>query len=40
MSLTDDTRVMFLSSSSLEESAADDIRFPSRLWDPWNVEER
>lgn len=40
MSLIDDTRIMFLSSSSLEESAADDIRFPSRHWDPWTVEER
>lgn len=40
MSLTADTRIMFFSSSTLEESAADDIRFESRLWDPWSVEER
>jgi dTDP-4-dehydrorhamnose 3,5-epimerase len=40
MSLTSDTRVCFFSSSSLADAAADDIRFPSRLWDPWTVEER
>lgn len=40
MSLVADTRVCFLSSSSLEEAANDDIRFPARLWDPWSVEER
>jgi dTDP-4-dehydrorhamnose 3,5-epimerase len=40
MSLTDDARLMFFSTSTLEESAADDIRFESRLWDVWTVEER
>lgn len=35
-----ENRLLFLSSSSLEESAADDIRFDSRLWNPWQVEER
>lgn len=40
MSLTADCQLMFLSTSSLEESALDDIRFDSRLWDPWEVEER
>lgn len=39
-SLTADTTLMFFSSASLEESASDDIRFESRLWDPWSVEER
>jgi len=40
MSLTDDLKLMFFSTSTLEESAGDDIRFDSRLWDPWQVEER
>ena len=40
MSLTDDTRVMFLSSSSVEESKNDDIRYNARLWDIWNIKER
>ena len=40
MSLAPDTRVCFLSSSSLEDAADDDVRFPARFWDPWSVEER
>ena len=40
MTLTPDTKLIFFSSSTLEESIADDIRFPARLWDPWHVEER
>jgi dTDP-4-dehydrorhamnose 3,5-epimerase len=40
MSLTDDTEVMFFSTASLEDSLADDVRFPSRLWDPWAGEQR
>jgi dTDP-4-dehydrorhamnose 3,5-epimerase len=40
MSLTDDARVMFFSTSSLQESAADDVRFDARYWDIWTVEER
>ena len=40
MSLTANTRICFFSSSTLEESAADDIRFPAQLWDPWTIEER
>ena len=40
MSLTDDLKLMFFSTSTLEESAADDIRFDSRLWDIWQVTER
>jgi hypothetical protein len=31
---------MFFSTSTLEESLRDDIRFPARYWDPWQVEER
>jgi dTDP-4-dehydrorhamnose 3,5-epimerase-like enzyme len=40
MNLAPDTRICFFSSSTLEESTEDDIRFPSRLWDPWSIEER
>lgn len=35
-----ENRLMFFSTSTLEESMSDDIRFDSRLWDPWSVEER
>jgi dTDP-4-dehydrorhamnose 3,5-epimerase-like enzyme len=40
MSLTDQAKILFFSSSSLQESQRDDIRFPARQWDPWSVEER
>jgi dTDP-4-dehydrorhamnose 3,5-epimerase len=40
MTLTEAAKVMFLSTSSLEESAGDDFRFDARLWNPWNIEER
>lgn len=40
MSLTDDAKALFFSTSTLDESRNDDCRFPSRYWDPWSVEER
>lgn len=40
MSLTPDARLMFFSTSTLEESKIDDYRFPARYWNPWKVEER
>lgn len=40
MSLTDDLKLMFFSTLTLEESARDDVRFDSRLWDVWQVAER
>tara|TARA_A100001037_G_C14627243_1_gene404250 strand:+ start:74 stop:535 length:462 start_codon:yes stop_codon:yes gene_type:complete len=40
MTLTNDTNVMFFSTSTLEESMSDDIRYSSRYWDVWTVEER
>jgi len=40
MTLTPDAKLMFFSTSDLEESLQDDIRFPARYWDPWHVEER
>ena len=38
--LTTDTVLMFLSSSTLEDSASDDIRFEASYWNPWSIEER
>jgi dTDP-4-dehydrorhamnose 3,5-epimerase-like enzyme len=40
MSLSDKAKIQFFSTSTLEESQKDDIRFPARQWDPWRVEER
>jgi dTDP-4-dehydrorhamnose 3,5-epimerase len=40
MSLTPDTKLMFFSTSTLEESAGDDIRYDARHWDIWNIVER
>lgn len=38
--LSPDTVLMFLSSSTLEESGSDDIRFEASYWNPWSIEER
>ncbi len=40
MSLSDDAKLVFFSTSSLAESKDDDVRFDARYWDPWTVEER
>ena len=40
MSLTQDAKLMFFSTSTLEESRGDDIRFHARHWDIWQPEER
>jgi dTDP-4-dehydrorhamnose 3,5-epimerase len=40
MSLTDDTRLIFFSTSTLEESKGDDVRYDARHWDIWTIEER
>jgi dTDP-4-dehydrorhamnose 3,5-epimerase-like enzyme len=40
MSLTENARIMFFSTSTLAESQGDDVRFPARYWDIWTVEER
>lgn len=40
MSLTDCTRLIFFSTSTLAESQGDDIRYDAHFWDIWNVEER
>ena len=38
--LEPDTKLLFLSTSTLEESRGDDVRFDPRYWDIWTVEER
>jgi dTDP-4-dehydrorhamnose 3,5-epimerase-like enzyme len=40
MTLAAGTKLIFFSTSTLAESLDDDIRFPARFWDPWDVEER
>jgi dTDP-4-dehydrorhamnose 3,5-epimerase-like enzyme len=40
MALLPHTKLLYLSDASLEESLGDDIRFPARYWDPWQVPER
>jgi len=40
MSLTPDLKLMFFSTSSLDESQGDDFRFDARYWDIWQVVER
>lgn len=40
MNLSDDAILMFFSSSTVEQSMNDDIRFEARYWNAWEVEER
>jgi dTDP-4-dehydrorhamnose 3,5-epimerase len=40
MSLAPESQLMVFSSSTLDQSLNDDIRFPARFWDIWSVEER
>lgn len=40
MNLTKDTKIIFFSTSSIEESKGDDFRYDARYWDPWQVIER
>ena len=40
MSLTEDAKLVFYSTSTLEESLGDDYRYDSRYWNPWEIEER
>ena len=40
MSLTDDARLVFFSTSTLTESQGDDVRYEARYWDIWTPEER
>jgi len=38
--LTDESEVIFFSTSTLEESKGDDIRYAADYWNPWEVEYR
>ena len=40
MSLTDYAKIIFFSTSSLNDSLGDDFRYEAHYWDPWIVEER
>lgn len=40
MTLTKDAQLIFFSTSTLEESLGDDIRYDARYWDIWTAEER
>lgn len=40
MTLTTDAKLMFFSTSTLEESRGDDIRYEARYWDAWQIIER
>jgi dTDP-4-dehydrorhamnose 3,5-epimerase-like enzyme len=40
MSLTEHATLVFFSTSTLEESRVDDVRYGSRHWDIWNAVER
>lgn len=38
--LTEDTKIMFFSTSTLEQTQDDDFRFDAYYWDPWEIIER
>jgi dTDP-4-dehydrorhamnose 3,5-epimerase len=38
--LTDETKIIFFSSSTIEESVGDDFRFPFDYWNIWEVNQR
>ena len=40
MSLLPETKLLYLSDAPLDASLSDDVRFPARLWDPWQSTER
>lgn len=40
MSLNEDAQIMVFSTSTLQESLNDDIRFESRYWNPWTIENK
>jgi len=40
MSLSAETKILFFSTRTLEQSLGDDIRYDARYWNPWTVEER
>ncbi len=40
LSLSEDLKIMFMSTSTLEDSLKDDYRFEAHYWNPWEIEER
>lgn len=40
MLLTKETKLIFFSTSTLEESQGDDVRYDAYYWNPWEIEER
>ena len=40
MTLTAETKLIFFSTSSLEETHGDDIRYDAYYWNPWEIIER
>lgn len=40
MSLSANMLLLFFSTTTLDQSKGDDIRYDARLWDPWSVVER
>ncbi|MGK9367352.1 dTDP-4-dehydrorhamnose 3,5-epimerase family protein [Melioribacter sp. Ez-97] len=40
MTLTEDAKLIFYSTSELKESINDDYRYEARYWNPWEIEER
>jgi len=40
MSLTAETKLIFFSTSSFEETHGDDIRYDAYYWNPWQIAER
>jgi dTDP-4-dehydrorhamnose 3,5-epimerase len=40
MSLTEDAKLFFFSTSTVAESKEDDVRYDARYWNPWDVHER
>jgi dTDP-4-dehydrorhamnose 3,5-epimerase len=40
MSLTEDAKLVFFSTSTVEESRNDDVRYDARHWNVWQVEQR
>ncbi len=40
MTLREDTKLMFFSTATIEESLGDDIRYDSYYWNPWQIIER
>ena len=40
MSLAAEAKLVFFSSSTVAESQGDDVRYDSRYWDIWTIEER